>query len=332
MSSCEKQRSSAYSDDLRWRMIWQKEALGLDDREVAKNLGVDASTVRRTVTLFKTTGDVQKKSYPTASAFRSISEPVQFYLISLLHDKPGIYLREMTATIEAQLGVEVTESAICKFLKKAGFTRQRLTTYALQRDEELRMKYALELSLYPVQTLMFVDEMGTDRRDTIRKIGYCMRGHPAKAQKLLVRGTHISVIAALSIHGIQAIEIVRGGVDADVYYDFTCKHLLPKLMPFNGINDHSVIVQDNCSIHHVTEIEKLVEDTGVILLYLPPYSPDYNPIEEAFAKVKSTLKALETEMQHTDDIEMIVCAAFSTITTQDCIGWIRHAGIYNGPN
>ena len=178
---------------------------------------------------------------------------------------------------------------------------------------------------------MFVDETGTDRRDSIRKIGYCRRGHPSKAQKLLVRGTHISVIAAMSIYGIIAIEIVKGGVDADVYYDFMCKHLLTKLMPFDGLIDHSALVLDNCSIHHVSEIDKLVEDTGVIMLYLPPYSPDYNPIEEAFAKVKSTLKALETEMQHTDDIDMLVCAAFSTITAQGCMGWIRHAGVYNGP-
>ena len=274
-------------------------------------------------------GDVQKKPYPTASAFKSISEPVQFYLINLILEKPGIYLREMEATIKTELGVEVTESAICKFFKKAGFTRQRLTTYALQRDEEIRAKYASELSLYPIQTLVFVDETGTDRRDTIRRTGYCRQGHPAKAQKLLVRGIHVSVIAAMSIHGILALKIVRGGVDADIYYDFMCKHLLTKLLPFDGLNDHSVIIHDNCAIHHVSEIEELLEGTGVIMLYLPPYSPDYNPIEEAFAKVKSTLKAMETEMQHTDDIDMLVCAAFSTITTQDCIGWIRHAGIYN---
>ena len=70
--------------------------------------------------------------------------------------------------------------------------------------------------------------------------------------------------------------------------------ILTKLMPFNGINDHSIVVQDNCSIHHVPEIQKLVEDTGIIMMYLPPYLPDYNPIEEAFAKVTSTLKAFGT--------------------------------------
>lgn len=327
-TSCEKKRGKAYPEAIRWRMVWQHDGLGHSVSEIAKHLGVDASTVRRTLHLFRTTGNVQKRNYPIECAFRTITKPVQFYILGLIFDKPGIYLREIKASLLIELGVVVTESAICKFLKQAGFTRQRLITYALQRDDELREKFKSEMALYPVKSLVFVDETGTDRRDSIRKIGYSRRGHPARAQKLLVRGTHVSVIAAMSVEGILALQIVRGSVDADVYYDFACRHLLSHVMPFNGTNNHSAIVQDNCSIHHVKEVEKVLEDAGVILQYLPPYSPDYNPIEEAFAKMKCTMKAMETEMQLIDDIDTIVYAAFSTITKEDCEGWIRHAGIY----
>ena len=59
--SCEKDRCSAYSEDLRWRIVWQREALGLETRKIAENVGVDPSTVRRTLSLFKATGDVQIK-------------------------------------------------------------------------------------------------------------------------------------------------------------------------------------------------------------------------------------------------------------------------------
>ena len=58
------------------------------------------------------------------------------------------------------------------------------------------------------------------------------------------------------------------------------------LLPFNGTNSRSVVVLDNASIHHVTEVESLIEETGAIVIYLPPYSPDLNPIEECFSKVK----------------------------------------------
>ena len=100
-------------------------------------------------------------------------------------------------------------------------------------------------------------------------------------------------------------------------------------MPFDGQNENSVVVQDNCTIHHVNEITDTLNDAEVIVHYLPPYSPDYNPIEEAFSKVKSMLKAMEAEIQFGDDIDTIVLAAFATITKQDCMGWIRDSGIYN---
>ena len=222
----------------------------------------------------------------------------------------------------------MTESAVCKYLKKAGFTRQRLVNYACQQSDELRSIFSNELALYPTHTLVFVDETGSDRRNTIRKMGYNLRGCPARAQKLLVRGEHVSVIVAMSREGILACEIVRGGVSGDKYYDFICRHLLTQLMLFNGSNKHSVVVQDNCSIHHVNEADAVLQDAGVIIQYLPPYSPDYNPIEKAFAKAKLMMKAMETEMQLLNDIDTIILAAFATITQEDCIGWIQDAGIY----
>ena len=86
---------------------------------------------------------------------------------------------------------------------------------------------------------------------------------------------------------------------------------------------------DNCSIHHIDEVTELIQQTGALVHWLPPYSPDYNPIEEAFSKTKSMMKAMEVEMQVLQDIETIVYAAFSTITPSDCRGWIADSGIYN---
>ena len=61
---------------------------------------------------------------------------------------------------------------------------------------------------------------------------------------------------------------------------------LIKLMPFNGENPNCVLILDNCSVHHVDEVHQAFRDSGVLYHYLPPYSPDYNPIELAFSKVK----------------------------------------------
>ena len=99
-------------------------------------------------------------------------------------------------------------------------------------------------------------------------------------------------------------------------------------MSFNGINANSVVVIDNCSIHHITNIVEMIQQLGTLVLFLPPYSPDYNPIKEAFSKEKSTIKLMDKEAEVTDDLESIVLSAFSFITPHDCQRWINDAGIY----
>ncbi len=88
---------------------------------------------------------------------------------------------------------------------------------------------------------------------------------------------------------------------------------------------------DNATIHHVEEAVKAIEDVGAIVHFLPPYSPDLNPIEEAFSKVKSTMRSLENLMTQVDDIETIVLSAFSTVTEGDCKDWIRDSHVYGQP-
>ena len=65
---------------------------------------------------------------------------------------------------------------------------------------------------------------------------------------------------------------------------------------------------DNCSIHHIHEVTELIQQTGALVHWLPPYSPDYNPIEEAFSQAKSMMKAMEVEIQLTQDMDTIIYA------------------------
>ena len=98
---------------------------------------------------------------------------------------------------------------------------------------------------------IFLDETGVDRRDTLRKYGYSLRGKPAESQRWLERGEHISMISIMSIEGVLDSKVLYGTVDGDDMYDFVIHCLLPHIQPFDGNNPHSVIVLDNASIHHV---------------------------------------------------------------------------------
>ena len=201
MTSCEPTRSSAYGEDLRWRIVWQAIALRMPVKQIASNLSVDQSTVSRICDKFWETGEVKKRVYTTDNVYRKFAEPAQFFVLHLVLDRPGIYLREIRSELLSQLGVNITESTICKFLHKSGLTRQRLNTYAIQRDEVLRAQFAADVGLYSREMLVFLDETGTDRRDIFRKKGYSLRGKPARSQKLLVRGEHVSALCLMSMTG-----------------------------------------------------------------------------------------------------------------------------------
>ena len=112
MTSCEPHRSSAYGEDLRWRMVWQTEALQYSNEQVAKNLGVDRSTVSRIVHLFNTTGNVCKKRQQSDNAYRKLTSPAQVLVLNLVIEKPGIYLREIQAELMHTLSLDVNVSTI----------------------------------------------------------------------------------------------------------------------------------------------------------------------------------------------------------------------------
>ena len=176
--------------------------------------------------------------------------------------------------------------------------------------------------------LLFIDESGTDRRDSLRKFGYSLIGKPALSTSLLLRGKCYSVIAALSLHGVADTYITSKTVSADVFQDFVDKSLLRHIMPFDGLNANSVVILDKASIHHVCHIVETIESVGVLIHFLPAYSPDFNPIEEAFAKVKAYLKANEAAIQASNDEQLqdYILAGFASITSEDCHGWFKQCG------
>ena len=257
---------------------------------------------------------------------RKLTPTAELILLTIVIQQPGLKLREMQAQLKAY-EIEVSEPTICNFLHKSGFTYQRMTLIAKQRDEDLRMAFASDVSMYDPEMLVFIDETGADRRNILRKRGYSVRGKPAKSHQLLCRGQHISVIAAISAQGLLDCKICHESVNGDAFYNFVLTHLTAFLQPFNGHNKQSIVILDNASIHHTGQAVKAIEETGALIHFLPPYSPDFNPIEEAFSKVKTAMKLLEETM--TEDIDIITLSAVAEITKDDCRGWINDSKVYN---
>ena len=129
---------------------------------------------------FVTFGSIDKQPYPKDEAYRKLTSPAQLLVLHIALEKPGVLLSEIQTELASVLMLEVDISTICRFLQASGFTRQKLRYAALQRDEFLRQKFILDMSVYNPEMLIFLDETGADRRNILRKYGYSMRGKPAE--------------------------------------------------------------------------------------------------------------------------------------------------------
>ena len=97
-------------------------------------------------------------------------------------------------------------------------------------------------------------------------------------------------------------------------------------MPFDGRNPNSVVIMDNASIHKVEEVVELLTGVGVLIRFLPAYSPDLNPIEEVFAEVKQYLQANSSLLNTTISSEALILMAFNSVTVSNCHAYIHHSG------
>ena len=148
MTSYEHSRSKAYSDDMRFRIVWQVEGLRYSCKRVAENLGIDKSTVYRIVTLFQTTGSVSSKPYPKQKASRKLTTPAQLAVLSFVIENPGVQLKQIQEILSQQLLLSIDASTIWRFLHQSNFTYQKLSLVATQRSAFLRQKFMLDVTEY----------------------------------------------------------------------------------------------------------------------------------------------------------------------------------------
>ena len=167
---------------------------------------------------------------------------------------------------------------------------------------------------------MFVDEMGSHLAMT----RLYARAAPGERVFDEIPGNHkgnISTIGAMGLTGLRTGLSVVGAIDGETMLFFVEEMLAPTL------KRGEVVFLDNCSIHKLEEIEAAIEARGAWALFLPPYSPDLNPIENCWSKVKSILRSLKPRTL--EDLLAALVEAFSSITVQDILGWFRHCG-YRG--
>lgn len=164
---------------------------------------------------------------------------------------------------------------------------------------------------------MFLDESGVTTEMT-RRYGWGPRSERVSEAVPAGHWRTLTVLAALTTSGVLASMTIESPTDGDVFLAFVEQVLAPRLEAGH------VVVLDNLAAHKVPGIRQLIENRGAQLLYLPPYSPDFNPIEQAWSKLKQLLRAVKA--RRLDQLEPAIAQAIAAITTQNAQAFFRHCG------
>jgi len=151
-----------------------------------------------------------------------------------------------------------------------------------------------------------------------RLYGRAFRGERVREGTPAGRWKTLTLLSAIGIGGLIATMTVDAPTDGEVFLAYLEQVLCPQLRPGH------IVVMDNLAAHKVAGVRRLIEGRQAQLLYLPPYSPDFNPIEKAWAKLKQYLRQLKART--VEQLQPAIAKALPTITSANAQAWFRHCG------
>jgi transposase len=187
-----------------------------------------------------------------------------------------------------------------------------------ERDEFLRAAWrALVAGEIDAGRLVFVDEMGANV-SLSPLYGWSRRGQRAFGSAPRNWGKNVTLLASITAEGVGPSLAVEGATTRAVFEAYLERVLVPSLRP------GQVVVMDNLSAHKGGKVREILEEAGCEALYLPPYSPDLNPIEQAFSKVKGLLRRAESRTR--EALVEAMGRALDAVTAKDVRGFFGHCG------
>ena len=168
-----------------------------------------------------------------------------------------------------------------------------------------------------MQRLVFLDETGAKTNMT-RLYGRAMHGERCYDSTPDGRWERTTLLSAIRVNGETYSMVFDGALDAKMYNAYIEKILAPALKP------EDIVIADNLNVHKSEIAKRLVEEMGASYIALPPYSPDLNPIEKMWSKIKQFLRGVKARTR--EELEKAIASALDTITSEDAEGWFASCG------
>lgn len=188
---------------------------------------------------------------------------------------------------------------------------------------QARSSFRAEVRPIRLEDFVWVDETGIST-NLVRLYARAPKGERALGRAPAGHWRQLTVLGGLSLEGLVACMSIEAATDKDVFMAFLRHVLVPALRP------GQVVVLDNLGAHKAHEVRELIEAAECRLLYLPPYSPEFNPIEQCWSKLKALLRSAGARTK--EALEEALTVIIEQITAADAQGWFAHCGYATPPN
>ncbi len=306
----------AYTLDLRQRIIDAVEQNIYSKREIAEIFGIHESFIYKLLRQRRERGNIAPLPHG-GGAQPKLTETHAQTLAGLSAAHPDATLAELSELLREKAGVEVSISTVCRGLQELGLPLKESPSFAAEADPKKRASFEETQATLKRDDLIFIDEFGIHTAMT-RARARAPIGQRAEVVEPFQRGSHVSVISALGLQGVGASMMIEGAIDTPAFDAYVDHFLVPTLRPGN------IGLLDNAKFHYSKSAIQSIEAAGAAVLYLPAYSPDFNPIEECISKIKETLRSLKARTQR--KLYHALKKAMALVTGDDIRGWFEHCG------
>lgn len=180
-----------------------------------------------------------------------------------------------------------------------------------------RKSWSDRISGFKVSDLVFLDESSCNT-DMTRRYAYSLGGSRAVDSVPFSKSKNTTILSSIQMDGTLHYTTFSGGTTAEAFKAYLENELLPYL------SSDSILIMDNMRSHHVKAVKALLDHSRVQYVYLPPYSPDLNPIEKLWSKIKVLLRKFKART--VGILPHAIQCAFQAVTQTDCVGWFRSCG------
>ena len=309
----------AMSKDIREKVVKAIKG-GMSRRQAAARFDVGPATAVRWAKRVETTGDVAPMKMGGDRRSQRIEAHAEF-ILKEIKTKPDTTIMELRDKLRERHGLSFGYGTVWRFLARHKITRKKKTGHASEQEREdveasREAWFEGQLDLDP-KKLVFIDETSIST-SMARRFGWAPRGERCRASIPFGHWKTTTFVAGLRVDRIDAPMTIEGALDGEAFLAYVEQVLAPTL------SKGETVVMDNVPLHKVAGVSEAITAKGASVLYLPAYSPDFDPIEKFFSKFKSILQRIAARTAGA--LEAAVAEALRTVTPDECRNYFAACG------